>query len=92
MTKLNKAILQLDTKPCEEDKHLCAAFAAADPEVGDIVTKARALGFSWLAIIQLLIQYGPQFVSILQAIIAALNTTPPVPAGPVTFDAKNPYA
>ncbi len=45
-----------------------------------VVDEARKLGISWVTILALLAQYGPQFVQVLMAIIAALKTPAPTPA------------
>jgi len=66
-----------DKEPHVAEKHLLATFHEADSEVGTAVAQARSVGLPWATIIALLIQYGPQFAAIIQAIIAALNTTPP---------------
>ncbi len=47
-----------------------------------VVTQARAIGVPWATIWALVMEYGGQFVQILEAIIAALNKPVPTPIPP----------
>lgn len=82
---------ELDATLHPAEEHLKAAFVQAGV-AENIIDSARRLGIPWSKIIQLMIQFGPQFVAMLQELIAALNTTPPaaapVPAESVTAEHK----
>lgn len=88
MHKLEKAILEADTTPHEHEEAVQSLFMTADSEVGHAIQEARAAGVTWPAIIQLLVQYGPQFAAVLQAILAAWHSPPP--AAQATAESQQP--
>lgn len=78
--KATKCVLDLDCTPCPHEEAMLETFHEGDSEAGEAVRQARAVGITWPNIIALLVQFGPAFVSMIQAIIAALNTPVPEPA------------
>ncbi len=72
--KTTQAVLQLDKTPHAAEAALLSAFQEADSESGAAVKAAREAGISWPNIIALLLQFGPQFASLIAALLAGLNT------------------
>ena len=79
MHKLEKAVLECDPTPHEHEEAVQALFTSGNEEAGGAIKEARAAGMTWPAIIALLVQYGPQFAAVLQAILAAWHQNPPRP-------------
>ncbi len=80
--KLTQAVMELDPTPHEHEEAMMSMMPAG--EVGSAVADARAAGISWQNIIALMVQFGPQFMMMIQAILAALQTAPVVPAETVS--------
>jgi len=78
-----KHMMKLDFTPHCHEAELLSFFG---PDEANSIRKARAVGIPWTNIIALIVQYGPEFMSILAQIVAALQTPPvvvtppPVPA------------
>lgn len=80
MHKATKAVAELDATPHEHEEAIMSLFSHTGSETTSTVQEARALGFSFQNILALMLQYGPQFVAVMQALFAALKTPVPTPA------------
>lgn len=66
--------MHLDKSHHKAEAELHALITAAHPSLGTAVGDARAVGIPWLTIMQIIVQYGPQAMAIIRAIIDALKT------------------
>lgn len=69
-----------DKHPAED--HLAALISETDATAGSLATEARLVGVSWQTIVGLMLEYGPKFNDVLQALLTALKAKPPVPPAP----------
>jgi hypothetical protein len=81
MNTIKSSILTFDKEPHAHEEDILAALSSGNAEAGEAAKAARAIGITWAAIFALIVQYGPQFVTIIQAIIEALKTQIPRPMG-----------
>ena len=57
------------------------AFASGNPDVATAWAKYKAAGGGFLAFLALLAQYGPQILTMIEALISQINPpSPPTPA------------
>lgn len=61
--------------PQEHDPVMLDLFDKAGVEKSDLA-EARDAGMSWVAILQLILQYGPQFMDVLKLILASRGVQP----------------
>jgi hypothetical protein len=77
MSSLKASFATLDKEPHPHEAALLDAITSGNAEAGAAAKEARAVGITWQSIFALLAQFGPQFATMIQAILAALKT--PVP-------------
>jgi len=71
--------LSQEVASTEHEEAMRTAMAGTGVHMATI-DAARSLGIGWAQILQMMLQYGPMFINVLQAIINALIT--PAPPGP----------
>lgn len=71
--------MQLDPNPHPAEGELQSLFDSANPNLGAVVSDARAGGIPWPKILDLVIEFGPKAIAALKAIVDALKTPPPTP-------------
>jgi hypothetical protein len=87
MHNLAKATLTFDKEPHPQEEAIQSLVSESMPEVAPLIQQARAIGIPWATLFALLLQYGPNFAALLQAILAALNQPPPGPMAKKTDEA-----
>lgn len=77
-TRIQKHQAACEAVPEEHAEKLCRACCHADSHLFD---EARAAGLGWSQILSLMLQFGPQFAAVLEALLASLKPKPaPTPA------------
>lgn len=79
MIPTDRSVKQIDFSPHPGEEHLHAVFREADEPSAEVVARARRMGVKWPAIVSILLQHGPAFAGVLNAILEALKTPPPQP-------------
>lgn len=74
----------MNRKRDENEDHYHGMIANSYSEQQGLVKEARASGISWVTILQLILQYGPQAFAILQQLLDALRTPVPEPTPAAT--------
>lgn len=70
-------MLQVDHSKHVAEEHVLQLISQAAPASGPVVADARKAGIPVLTILKLMAEFGPQFLSVLEKMLAAIKT--PVP-------------
>lgn len=79
MHKLASAFTAFDKEPHPQEEVIQCLVDESMSEAAPLIKQARAIGIPWATILALVLQYGPNFAALLQAILVALNQEPPKP-------------